>query len=198
MTKRNTFLFLILFLTAAVVPARAEISAKQAVETFMSEIRAGQTQKANAYLDLETLSKKALTSHWDSSSAEDRKAFLDLMSRLIEVVAYPKSRRLTNGVEVIYEEPQADDAGMQVQSVIKQQEQGLDIQVLYHLHSASDGSHWKIDDVILDDVSVTEDLQYQFDKIITDSGFAGLLKKMQERLDKAKNEPPAPAAAPAA
>ena len=178
---------------------------KQAVETYIQNIQAvpfpitdqaahdQMVASANAALDLPALSKKALAENWDSAKPEDQKAFLDLMWKLVEYVAYPKSRRFMGKHKIDYPEVTPDSSGTAVHSVIHLEEKSLDAQVVYHLHD--EAGVLKIDDILLDDVSITEDLKYQFDKIIQQSGFPGLLVKMQERLDRAKKDTSVPAAA---
>mgnify|MGYP000042657020 CR=1 FL=1 len=177
---------------------------REAVASFLNAVRsmkfppadeAGQkalVEKANAFLDLELLCKKALDPHWDAASEEERKSFLDLMGRLIETVGYPKSSRFMANYEITYPAVTPAGNGFDVQSVVKQEEEGLDAEVIYHVYE--EGGAWKIDDVTLDGVSITEDLKYQFDKIIAESGFAGLLDSMKKRLADAQNPPAEPAA----
>lgn len=184
---------------AAAFPCLAgETTPQEGVQAFVQAIRAMRfpaqdpaaqkafVAKANAYLDLETLSRKALVQHWDSTSEADRQAFVQLLGALIEAVAYPQSSEFMGKYEISYPKVFPAGDGFEVQSIIKQAAEGLEAEVLYHVY-AHEGS-WKINDVILDGVSITEDLQYQFDKIIAESQFAGLLETMQKRLAKAQTE----------
>jgi ABC-type transporter MlaC component len=165
------------------------------IEKFLDSIRAMEfppadaaaqarhVQEANALLDIETLSRKSLEGHWEAFTPEQRETFLRLMGQLIEHVAYPKSRRFMGNYEITYPSVTPSGDGHNVQSVIRQEEQGLDAEVIYHVSAAG-----KIDDVILDGVSMTEDLKYQFDKILAESQFSGLVEKMEKRLADAKRE----------
>ena len=177
----------------------AEVApAQQGVQKFIETLRgmkfppadeARQSQlvaTANALLDLESMSKKALGENWAKASEEQRKLFLDLMSQLVEKVAYPKSSHFMGDYEIQYPEVAVDGNGFAVHSVIKQEEEGLDAEVIYHLYDKT--GTWVIDDVFLDGVSITEDLRYQFDKLIQDSRFEGLLEKMKSRLAEAATE----------
>ena len=88
--------------------------------------------------------------------------------------------------EITYPEVRESGSGFQVHSVIKQEAKALDAHVVYHLYQKD--LHWKIDDIILDDVSLIEDLKYQFDKIVTEANFSALLDKMRGRLAAAEKE----------
>lgn len=143
-------------------------------------------RKADAYLDLEAMGKKGLAAHWDTASEEDRKAFMDLLWKLIENLAYRRTRNFMDGKTVEYRDPKAIENGFEVESFVKGSEAGLDVPVVYHVAEA--GGQWKIYDIFLDGISMTEDLSYQFDKLVRDSGFSGLLERMRERLDQARKE----------
>lgn len=180
--------------------AKAQDAApRQAVQAYVDAIRSMEfpardqvsqkklASEANRYLDLEALSKKALGGHWETASGEQKKEFMGLMGQLIELVAYPRSRGFMGDYEITYPEVTKTGRGYEVQSVIKQEEQGLDAEVLYHVYESDEG--WKIDDVIVDGVSITEDLKYQFDLVVAESGFQGLLDLMKNRVENAQKNP---------
>lgn len=179
---------------AAAIPSEPQ----QAVESFIQTLRemnfpvqdqqahAKLIEKARAFLDLEAIGKRALGNHFLEASPEQRETFLHLLRDLIEEIAYPRSNGFMGQQKITYPQVLESDGGYEVRSIIQQQEEGLSASVNYHVY-LKDGQ-WKADDVVLDDVSITEDLQYQFDKIILQSQFEGLLLKMRERLEQARNE----------
>ena len=142
--------------------------------------------KADGYLDLEAMGQRALAQHWVEVTPEEQKTFFDLMWKLIENIAYPKSNKFIGEYEISYPETHPSGNGFEVQSIVRQQAEGLDAKVVYHLYQKD--NQWKIDDVVLDDVSIAEDLKYQFEKIIAQSKFSGLLDKMREKLAQAEKE----------
>ena len=189
----------VFFLMISGVPAvHAEGEPKQAIETFIGDIKAMEfpakdtakqeklIKEADSLLDLETMGKKALGPHWQEMTAEDQKAFIDLFWKLIENVAYSRSHKFMGDFTITYPEIKPSGNGFEVHSLIKQQEEALNAKVVYHVRP--EGSSWKVDDVVLDDVSIVEDLKYQFDRIIAQSKFQGLLNKMKERLAQAEKE----------
>ena len=180
------------------VSAQSE-SAPQVVEHFLASVKSpDQTAQANGYLALEAMGQKALGGHWTEATPAQQQAFMDLLWKLIENVAYPRSRKFLGSQAIEYgvPKPLAGGAGVEVATIVKNQEPGLDVPIIYHLEEAA--GNWKIHDILLDGVPLTEDLKYQFDTVIQESSFDGLLDKMRERLEKAKAEPaPQSAAAPA-
>ena len=192
--------FIFFNLPASTLRAEGVAAPQQAVETFLKTIRSMQfpvqdqtkhdqlTHSANAYLDLEAMGKKSLEAHWQEASLEEQQKFMELLWKLIEYVAYPRSVKFMGDYQITYPEVRPAEKGFEVHSIIKQQAEGLEAKVIYHAYQNSADAQWKIDDIVLDDVSITEDLKYQFDKIIMQSKFSGLLAKMKERLEQAKKE----------
>ncbi len=182
----------------APLSAQPRETPQQAVEVFLTTIKSmqfpvkgtalhnQQVQAANNYLDLEAMGKRALEKHWSKTTPEAQKKFFNLLWQLIESMAYPKSRKFMGDYQITYPEVRPVENGFEVQSLIQQQAEGLEVKVVYHLYEKD--NQWKIDDVILDDVSIAEDFKYQFDKIIAQSNFSGLLDKMQQRLTQAEKE----------
>lgn len=142
--------------------------------------------RAGSFLDLEVMGKKGLGAHWDEASEEDRKVFMDLLWKLIESIAYRRTRNFMEGKTVKYLDPKPLEKGFEVESSVSGGEAELDVPVVYHV--SENGGQWKIYDIFLDGISMTEDLSYQFDKLIRDSGFSGLLERMRERLAQAEKE----------
>ena len=175
-----------------------ELAPQAAVETFLKTIRslefpikdqakhAETVSKANAFLDLDAMGIKALGPHWREATPEEQKEFLRRLWQLIEFMAYPRSVKFMGDYEITYPKVEPAGNGFQVHSIISQKAEGLDAAVGYHVYT-KDGQP-KIDDIVLDEVSIIEDLKSQFDRIIKDSKFSGLLAKMQETLDQAKKE----------
>jgi len=42
---------------------------------------------------------------------------------------------------------------------------------------------WRVQDILLDDVSLAGNLQSQFNKIITENSYADLLRRMRDKLN---------------
>lgn len=170
----------------------------QAVKTFLETVdlmefpapdtarQAGLVRQANAYLDVEAMGSAALADHWAGVPSKERITFFDLLWKLVETVAYPKNQNLMGNEQIVYGEAVRAGEGFQVSVTLKTEDEAPVTSMSYHL-SKKEG-RWKIDDLVLDDVSIIEDLKYQFNKIITESEFSGLLEKMRERLAKAEEE----------
>ncbi len=197
----KAFFFLILTLFAAAVPLRAESSPPSALQSFIeavkgmefpvndADVHAGLVSKANGFIDLDSVGKKSMAAHWEKMTEALRLDFSNLFSKLIEAVAYRSSCNFFSNAQISYDEPVQNEAGALINARIRPNGEELEAEVQFHL-SEINGA-WKIDDVVLDGVSIVEDLKYQFDKIIETSSYPGLIQAMQERLAKetAANQP---------
>lgn len=141
---------------------------------------------ADSFLDLESMTQTALGPSWDETAPNEREIFLSLMWDLIEEVAYPGGRQFLGDFKITFPEVRPLDNGFEVRSFVEQPTEVPPVEVLYHLYERS--GQWKIYDIILDGVSMIEDLSYQFNKIIRESSFSGLLDRMRERLEEAQRE----------
>lgn len=165
---------------------------KQSIEGFLGTVRSMEfpvkdeakhaelVKKASGYLDWDGIGQKAMTAHWNEMTQSERDSFTSIFHQLIEAIAYRSSNRFLQKAKVSYPEATPDSSGVLVKSLVRQEGEEIDMEVLYHL--SEQNADWKINDVILDGVSIVEDLKYQFDKIIGQSKVAGLLETMQKRL----------------
>ncbi len=175
-------------------PQNATESLKSFIETLRvmefpvadSAAHAEKVKKADRYLDLEAMGRKALGDHWTKAAPEQQKVFMELLWKLIANIAYPRSHAFFGSLPIEYSGPKAIAKGLEIKTVVKNQDAALDAPVVYDLYEQ--GEQWKINDIFLDGVSITDDLKVQFDKIIADSSFEGLLTRMRERLAKAEEE----------
>ena len=205
--KKSLFLAMIVFIVSfasALKPlhAAAPETPPQGIQSFLDSIRAlefpimnpaaheQKLAKTDAYLDLPSMGRKALGENWTQMTADQQNTFTELLWRLIENIAFPRTKDFLGDQKISYEQPKPLAKGFEVSSMVKDQEAALDVPVVYNL--ADENGQWKIYDIFMDGISMTEDLKFQFDKIIKEGGFSGLLTRMSERLDKARKETAGP------
>lgn len=193
----NSLLLMVTFSLSA--PAWAqELSAQQGVEAFLNTIRSmdfpvkdaalhdQKKQQAAAFLDLQAMGQKALGANWAAMTADQQKQFMELLWKLIENIAYPRTKNFLGDQKITYADTKEVEQGTEVSSSVHDSEAALDVPIVYHLYQ--DAAQWKIKDIFMDGVSMTEDLQYQFDKMIQDGSIQTLLARMSERLVQAQKE----------
>lgn len=197
-TWLHCFFMLLMVVTYQHQGLAQDVSAQQSVESFLNSIRSMQfpvmdpsahqilAAEAATRLDLEAIARKSLSGHWDQMNSGEQKQFMDLFWKLIENIAYPRTDRFLGTQEVSYQGTKAIEKGVEVSSVVMDTEADLSVPVTYYLYQV--GSQWKIYDIFMDGVSLTEDLRYQFEKLLQDGTTQTLLDRMSERLSQAEKE----------
>lgn len=136
--------------------------------------------------DIKELCRLALDKHWDPLSAEEKKHFVDLMTRLLEKKAIFSKDQL-QGENKLYQihytkeviDPK-DPAKATVYSRMVIAKRKMDLELTYKLLKKPTG--WKIYDVIVDDAELLKNYRYQFDRIIQKGGYEDLVKRMEQKL----------------
>lgn len=137
------------------------------------------TKTAHAILDIPGVSQRTLGRHWQQRTAAEREEFVALLTQLFAKVAYPKSAEFFSNLEVTVKNERIKESRAVVMSTIRHPKEGLisiDYQLVRH------DSNWRVQDILLDDVSLALNLQSQFNKVIVENSYAELLRRMREKL----------------
>ena len=140
----------------------------------------GLVKKISGVMDIGGISKACLSSYWKKLSPEEQKDFVSLFRDVLEKVAYPKSAKFFKDTEVDIEEVTIENDNAHVITVVSHPEEGL-VEVEYVLKSF--GGAWLIEDVILDGVSLLQDLRAQMQKIIKEKSYQELKRRLREKLE---------------
>jgi len=137
-------------------------------------------KEANAILDIPGVAQRTLGKHWQVRTPAEQQEFLALLEQLFTKVAYPKSAEFFKGLEITVGKENITGQRATVKTTVKHPKEGL-VSVDYRLIQAN--GMWKVQDILLDDVSLTANLQSQFNKIITEHSYAELLRRMRDKLN---------------
>ena len=136
--------------------------------------------------DISFLAERALVDHWKDMTPAQRTAVSDTLREVIERNYLSQLRtNLDYDIAYLSEETSGDD--VTVKTVIKAKRKGKDasIHVDYVLRAEDD--HWRVYDVITDDVSLLKNYRSQFNRIIAKEGSVdGLIAKMKAKAEKTK------------
>jgi phospholipid transport system substrate-binding protein len=140
---------------------------------------------AASLLDYAELTKRAMAEHWDQINAAQRAELVATLKELIER-NYVKQIRSNLDYQIQYKDEKITGAEAQVLSIVKVKTKGksTDAEIVYKLRkvSAPEGEKWLVWDVVTDEVSLMRNYKSQFHRIITESGFDELLRKMKKKL----------------
>ncbi len=134
--------------------------------------------------DYEEMSKRTLAAQWRTLSEGDRQEFVQLFKAFLSD-QYAARIEGYAGERVVYLSERTTDGYAEVRTKLVSDK--MDLPMDYRL-TGKHGS-WYAYDVIVDGVSLVMNYRSQFTKIMTESSFQELLRRLRERpaKDKAKN-----------
>jgi len=132
---------------------------------------------ANGIFDFEETARRSLARHWAPRTPAERDEFVQLFADLLER-SYLSKIELYGGERIAYVGETIDGDTPIVKTKITTR-QGTEIPVDYRMHKR--GDRWLVYDVIIEGVSLVANYRVQFNKIITTSSYAELVKKMRDK-----------------
>ena len=163
---------------------KAIISIKPSKNSSLSAtdqaVNTATAKEANAILDIPAVAQRTLGKHWQARTPAEQKEFIALLEQLFTKVAYPKSAEFFHGLEINFATETITGPRATVKTTVRHPKEGL-VSVDYRL--AQEGGVWRVQDILLDDVSLAGNLQSQFNKIITENSYADLLRRMRDKLN---------------
>jgi len=141
---------------------------------------AAAAKEANAILDIPAVAQRTLGKHWQARTPAEQQEFITLLEQLLTKVAYPKSAEFFHSLEVNFAKENIAGQRATVKTTVRHPKEGV-VSVDYRL--VQEGDVWRVQDILLDDVSLAANLQSQFNKIITENTYAELLRRMRDKLN---------------
>jgi phospholipid transport system substrate-binding protein len=135
-------------------------------------------RKAAASLfDFEEMARRTLTRHWSGRAPEERAEFVRLFTDLLER-SYIGRIESWSGEKILYTGESVDGTFASVRSKIitRRAEVALEYRLLQR-----DG-RWRVYDVLIDGVSFVSTYRSEFDRIIQQSSWDGLMDKLRKRV----------------
>jgi len=169
-----------------------------AVQELLGEIRqikknlSGQEKADNqkhahsalVWLNVAEISKKALGKHWAKRSDSEQKRFQALLGELFMHVAFPSSAKFFAELDLVYGKTTEEKQRTVVPLTVVHEKEG-EVDINFRLTRTA--GNWQVVDVILDGVSMRNNLRSKFYKVITKKGFDELMRKMEKKLKASKS-----------
>lgn len=133
----------------------------------------------DGFFDRERLTTEPIAPLADKLTEEQKKGFAERYWRIIRLVAYPDAGRFFEKAQWTLK-PVAGKKDVALHARLV--EEDLETDVVFHWHEA--GGALRVYDVSFDGASLVKDYQNQFGRIVAKEGADGLLKKLDERLQK--------------
>jgi phospholipid transport system substrate-binding protein len=142
------------------------------------------SSQALALMDVRQVSQKTLGKYWKKRTKKEQDEFVQLLGGLFRYVAFPNSSKFFGEMNISYAATEMDGTKATVPLAVQHPEEGeVGIDFVLEQNSA----RWRVVDVILDGVSMRNNLRTQFHKILKKNDYSELLRRMQKKLKKAKN-----------
>ena len=129
--------------------------------------------------DWQETGKRALARHWQTLKPEQRQEFSALFADLVER-SYVGKIEAYSGEKVAYvgDTIEGDQATVKTKLITKS---GTEIPIDYRMQK--EGDRWRVYDVLIEGVSLVGNYRTQFNKIIQQSSYDELVKKMKTKQD---------------
>ena len=157
---------------------------KQIVEgKDLSDVKKAANKKhsdiAASILKLPEISQKALGKYWKKHSSKQQDQFQKLLGDLFVYVAFPGSAKFFANLDLVYGKSKSKkDMTVVPITVIHEKEGEVDID----FKMKQSAKNWLVVDVILDGVSMRNNLRSQFYKILKTNDFNELIRRMENKL----------------
>ena len=143
-----------------------------------SEMRRAEIRRvASELFDFDEMARRTLTRHWNGRTPEERAEFVQLFTDLLERAYIARIEQFASE-RIIYIGETVDGPYATVRSRIVTR-RPTEIAVDYRL-MLRDG-RWRAHDVLVDGVSFVATFRTEFERIIQQSSYAGLVDKLRKR-----------------
>lgn len=130
-----------------------------------------------ARFDFTEMAKRSLGGHWRRRTPEEQREFVRLFTDLLER-AYTDRIEAYNDEKFVYLRENLDKNFAEVESRIMTSK-GEDFSLNYKVHLV-DGE-WRIYDIVVENISLVNNYRSQFNRIITNSSYEELIRRMKEK-----------------
>jgi phospholipid transport system substrate-binding protein len=154
-------------------PETASLSAQDRTENNRA------LKVAEETLAIQDLAKRVLDAQWGKLNASEQKNFTQLLIQLFQKIAYPKSAEFFGDLKIDYTGEKMNGNGAVVETKVSHPKEGQ-IGIDYQLLQVN--GRWMINDVLLDGVSLANNVQSQMQQVIVKESYQGLIKRMREKL----------------
>jgi phospholipid transport system substrate-binding protein len=131
-----------------------------------------------ARFDFQEMAQRSLGAHWQRRTSEEQKEFVKVFSDLLEQT-YVDRIESYNNEKFIYVNEKIDGRYAEVGSRMRTAK-GDEFTINYKLHRV--GEHWRVYDLVIENVSVMNNYRSQFSRILASSTYDELISKIKRKL----------------
>jgi phospholipid transport system substrate-binding protein len=135
---------------------------------------------ADDIFDWQETGKRALARHWQPLTPQQRDEFSVLFADLVER-SYIGKIEAYSGEKILYGGETLDGGGQAIVKTKLVTKSNTEIPIDYQM--SKEGDRWRAYDVLIEGISLVANYRTQFNKIIAQSGYDELIKKMKSKQD---------------
>lgn len=157
-------------------PAYAGPGKKQTRQQLVKEI-------VDRHFDYREMAKRSLGSTWSKLNNSQRDEFVRLFAELLEASYADKIDRYAKNVRIDYTGQSQDEGYAEVRTVVVRPNDRIPL--TYRLYD--DSGTWKVYDVIIEGVSLVSNYRTQFTRVIHESSYAELVRRLRTRVNEQRS-----------
>ena len=129
------------------------------------------------------MGRRALGQHWRKLKPDQRNEFLPLFSDLLErsYISKIETAVTEDKPNILYTKETIDKDGYALVQTEVENPQDLNFEVNYRLLKRD--ANWEVYDIVIEGVSLVNNYRTQFNKIIHEDGYDGLVKKLKLKIE---------------
>jgi len=148
-------------------------------EPGSSEARRQKVKRiVDPYFDYQEMAKRSLGPAWGKLSPGQRQEFVALFAQLLEASYSDKIEKYAQRVKIDYTGEIASGDNVEVRTVVVRSNDRIPLN--YRL--MNEGGTWKVYDVVIEGVSLVSNYRSQFSRIIHESSYAELVKRLKTKV----------------
>ena len=140
----------------------------------------------NALVDYDDYAKRALGTKWDAIGNDKQKAFKALFKELIELTYLKKisDNSFKDNYNIEWDRVIKTKSSATVSCFTRQKD--VETELEFVMKAAASAKSWEIQDVLVDGSSLAQTYQKKYAKKLDQKGIDGLMKDMQDEIDRLK------------
>ena len=138
-------------------------------------------------VDREGVAQRCLGVHWSPLSQVQRTHFTELFTELLELSYHGLLNQYPPGSSFAFDAENITGEYAQVYTRMLNPEQTRSFSMNYRLRRV--GDQWLIYDLVLENVSLVRNYRNQLNRIIAQSGYEGMTRALEQKIDKLRSTP---------
>jgi phospholipid transport system substrate-binding protein len=131
-------------------------------------------------VDVQEISKRCLGSQWNALTEDQRQEFVQLFVELVKRSYQSTLEHQTKDAQFSFDQEHIEGDTAEVDTRILAPSQEKPLTINYRLHQLE--GKWQIYDIVAENVSLVRNYHNQFDRILRESSYEGLVQTLRKKI----------------